>query len=160
MMLPLSGHEVETLVRALSAVRSGSRASVESSLLELTYWSPTRVLGALGTASERYLKFLGQIGVLNLDGDSDEVREIILRLCNALPVGVRPGENAMFDALVVCTSHQNENVQQRIATDLNGAVIGQLYLTAALCAVASDVPADKIPNVPQMLHGILAPWTD
>lgn len=158
LMLPLTAHEVEILVQALSAVRSGNRASVEYSLRELAYWFPTRVLGALGTASERYLKLLGQLGVLNLDGDGENTRSIIARLCAALPASIRPSEDAMFDALVVCTSLQNENVQQRIAADFNGAVIGQLYLTAALCSVAAEAPQGTIPNVPQMLHAILAPW--
>lgn len=157
-MLPVSGFEIDEVLQALAAVRSGDRLATERALGRLGTWDPVRVLAVLGTAAERYVKYLGDLRHLDLDVDAEGSAALIGRLVAALPPTNRISDDAMFDALVVCISPLHPNVQQRVNADIAGAIIGELHLLAALCTIAAEVPAGRIPNVAAMLHGILAPF--
>lgn len=157
-MLPVSSFEIDEVLQALAAVRGGDRFAIDRSLGRLGTWNPVRMLAVLGTAAERYVKYLGDLRHLDLDVDAEGSAALITRLCDALPATARISDDAMFDALVVCVSPLHPNVQQRVNADISGAIVGELHLLAALCTIAAEVPAGRIPNVAAMLHGILAPF--
>lgn len=158
LMLPLSAHEANQVIQILTVIRNGDRTALERAISELQRWEPIRAVTALGTLSERYLRYLISSGVLHGGGETDRTEADLERLRCAIPEPIRPGANVVFDAMAITAARGHPNVRQRINEDVDGAVVGLAYLCAAFTTIINEVPGNAKPSVGEMLHGISAPW--
>lgn len=158
LVLPLSAHEAGEVVALLTAIRNGDRGATQRALAALQRWEPVRAVTALGTLSERYLRYLIAAGVLHGGGETEKTGADLERIRLAIPEALRPGADVVFDAMAITAARENQNVQQRISQDIDGAVVGLSYLCAAFTTIINEVPGTAKPSVGEMLHGIAAPW--
>lgn len=155
--LPVTGHEINDIIRALSAVRAGEQDAAATHMDRLRTWNSIRLYTVLVTCSERYVKYLGKVRVITLDGDGDSNHALVEQLCGALPHSTRPSEDSMLEALVTCLSPA-QIVYRYSVEELDDVLVSQLTLLAALCSLSSQAPAGLVPGVVDMFHGIVAPF--